>query len=203
MKVKNQLLTIGVLASGGGTTLQTIIDACESGKLNGEVSFVISNNSDSGAAERAKKHNIPFYHVSGTTHPDFDKLDEAISEVILKHKVDIVFLAGYMKKLGQKTLKKFEGKILNTHPALLPKFGGDGMYGMNVHEAVIKAKEKESGATVHLVDNEYDTGIILSQIKVPVFPNDSPETLCERVMKAEKKQIIDVLIKIQSGEIKL
>ncbi|TSC93527.1 MAG: phosphoribosylglycinamide formyltransferase 1 [Candidatus Berkelbacteria bacterium Athens1014_28] len=202
-KNKKNPLTIGVLASGNGTVLQAIIDAYKSRDLNGKILFVISNNSKSIAGERAKKHNIPFFHLSSVTHSDPQKLDQAMSKIIKDNNVNIVFLAGYMKKIGPITLSDHKGKIINTHPALLPKFGGDGMYGMNVHKTVLESKETESGATVHLVDADYDTGKILAQIRVPVFADDAPEKLCERVMKAEKKQIIDVLLKISTGEIKL
>jgi len=158
--------------------LQAIIDACERGILNIAITVVISNNSTSGAARRAKKHGIPFSHLSSHTHSDSIALDNAICSVLVNHKVDIVFLAGYMKKLGPNTISRFKGKILNTHPALLPEYGGKGMYGINVHNAVIDAKEKESGVTIHLVDQNYDTGKIINQCKIPVLPDDTPELLC-------------------------
>lgn len=196
-------LKIGILASHNGTNLQSIIDASEKGILNGNVSVVISNNSKSGAAERAKRYGIPFYHLSGMTHPDQDKLDNAILTALIDNNSDLIFLAGYMKKIGIETLKKFKGKILNTHPALLPKFGGQGMYGMNVHKAVLEKQEKESGVSIHLVDEDYDTGKIIAQTKVPVFPNDTPESLCDHVMQRERQFIIEVLNDISNGKINL
>ena len=125
-------LALGVLASHGGTNLQAIIDSCLSGAIDAEVRVVISNNSRSLALERARRADIPTAHLSGATHPD--SLDEAIAETLRRHDVEVVALAGYMKMLGPRTLAAYRNRILNVHPALLPKFGGQGMYGERVHE---------------------------------------------------------------------
>lgn len=205
-KTKNQynkIMKIAVLASHNGSNLQSIIDAIENGELKAEVSVVISNNSTSGALKRAKKHNIPGIHLSNQLYPDFHKLDEVILSKITESNSDIIFLAGYMKKIGSKVLSSYNGKILNTHPALLPKFGGKGMYGMNVHKAVLESNEDYTGITIHLVNSEYDEGKIISQSKVPVFENDTPDQLCNRVMARERKFIVETLNKINSGEILL
>ncbi len=194
-------MNIGFLASHGGSNMQAIIDACKAGKLNAATAVVISNNSDSRALERAKTEGIPNYYLSGKTHPDPDDLDRAIMDTLILHKVDVVALAGYMKKLGPKTLAHFRGRILNIHPALLPKFGGKGMYGIHVHEAVLAAGEKESGVTVHLVDEEYDRGPILAQVSVPVMPGDTPEALAERVLAQEHILYSATLQRIATGEI--
>ena len=183
--------------------MQAIIDACKAGRLNAVPAVVISNNGDSRALERARTEGIPGYYLSGTTHPDPDGLDQAILDALVRHKVDVVALAGYMKKLGPKTLVHFRGRILNIHPALLPKHGGKGMYGIHVHEAVIAAGEKESGVTVHLVNEEYDRGPILAQVRVPVLPGDTPETLAERVLIQEHILYPATLEKIATGEIVL
>jgi phosphoribosylglycinamide formyltransferase-1 len=196
-------MNIGVLASHNGTNLQAMIDACEAKKLNATVCVVISNNSHSGAADRAKRHKIDFRHISSETHPDSDSLDSAICDALDGAKTDIVFLAGYMKKLGKITLEKYKGRILNTHPALLPKFGGKGMYGMNVHEAVIEAREQKSGVSIHIVDAEYDTGPVIAQCGVDVMPGDTPETLRERVMTRERSFVVETLQRIASGELNL
>lgn len=196
-------MNIGVLASHNGTNLQAMIDVCEANKLNARVCVVISNNSTSGAAERAKRHDIDFHHLSSTTHPDSNALDAAIRDALAGAKTDLVFLAGYMKKLGRRTLEKYRGRILNTHPALLPKFGGKGMYGMNVHEAVIEAGEQKSGVSIHLVDAEYDTGPVIAQCVVDVMPDDTPETLRERVMTRERVFVVETLKRIASGELNL
>ncbi len=189
-------LRLGALASGGGSNLQAIIDRSESGNLNADVVVVVSNNSKSGALERARKHNIKACHISTYTEGSEKSVDMVITEKMKEHEVDIVILAGYMKKIGLKLLEAFEGKILNIHPALLPKFGGDGMYGRLVHEAVLEEGEKESGPTVHIVDSEYDRGPILEQRKIPVLPDDTPETLAARVLIEEHKIYPDVIQRI-------
>lgn len=186
-------MRIGVLASHGGSVLQAIIDSCSSGELQAEVVVVVSNNSQAGALERARRHDIKPVHLSNQTHPDPAALDSAIASELQNAGVDWVVLAGYMKKLGPKTLEIFRDRILNTHPALLPKFGGAGFFGRRVHKAVLDARESESGATVHLVDGEYDTGPILAQVRVVVKPGDTVETLEERVQMAERKLIIATL----------
>ncbi len=196
-------MNIGFLASHGGSNMQAIINACKAGRLNAAAAVVISNNGDSRALERAKSEGIPGYYLSGKTHPDPDDLDKAILDTLIRHKVDIVALAGYMKKLGPKTLSYFRGRILNIHPALLPKYGGKGMYGIHVHEAVLAAGEKESGVTVHLVDEEYDRGPILAQVRVPVMPDDTPETLAERVLVQEHILYSATLQRIATGDILL
>jgi len=191
-------MRIAALASHGGSILQAVIDACESGALDAEVSLVISNNSHSGAVGRARSHRIPVAHLSSQTHPDPADLDAAIEHALAASGADWVLLTGYMKKLGPRTLERFRNRILNTHPALLPKFGGQGCYGRKVHAAVIAAGEHESGATVHLVDGEYDTGPILAQVRVPVRPDDTPEVLEERVKEAERKLVVATLEELAS-----
>jgi phosphoribosylglycinamide formyltransferase-1 len=196
-------MNIGFLASHGGSNMQAIIDACKSGKLQATPAVVISNNSNSGAIARAIAEGVPYYYLSGKTHPGPGELDDAILDAFLHHSVDIVVLAGYMKKLGPKILTHFRGRILNVHPALLPKFGGEGMYGIHVHEAVIAAGEKESGVTIHLVDEQYDTGAILAQTRVPVMPDDTPETLAARVLEQEHILYAKTLQRIVTSEIPL
>jgi phosphoribosylglycinamide formyltransferase-1 len=196
-------MNIGFLASHGGSNMQAIIDACKSGKLQASPAVVISNNSNSGAIGRAKTEGVPYYYLSGKTHPGPGELDDAILDAFLRHSVDIVVLAGYMKKLGPKILTHFRGRILNVHPALLPKFGGEGMFGIHVHEAVISAGEKESGVTIHFVDEQYDTGAILAQTRVPVMPDDTPETLAARVLEQEHILYAETLQRIVTGEIPL
>ncbi len=196
-------MKIGFLASHGGSNMQAIIDACKLGKLDATPAVVISNNSDSGALARAKTEGVPHYYLSGKTHPEPRELDQAILDTLLHHSVDIIVLAGYMKKLGSKTLAYFRGRILNIHPALLPKFGGEGMYGIHVHEAVIAAGEKESGVTIHLVDEQYDTGAILAQTRVPVMPDDTPETLAARVLEQEHILYPKTLQQIVTGDLRL
>lgn len=164
-------LKLGFLASHGGSNMQAIIDACKKGYIYGEPAVVISNNSNSGAIQRAKNEAIPYYHISSIKYPTQDQLDQAIIEKLQLHDVNLVILAGYMKKIGTKLIQQYKGKILNIHPALLPKFGGKGMYGNYVHQAVLDAGEKFTGPTVHVIDEEYDKGTILAQKQIPVLPN--------------------------------
>ena len=200
---EGSLLRLGILASHAGTTMQAIVDACLQGRLHADVRVVISNNSRSGALERARTHGIPTAHLSGATHPNADDLDRAIMETLDDHRVEVVALAGYMKRLGPLVLSHFRGRMLNTHPALLPDYGGQGMYGDRVHKAVLQSGDKVSGATVHLVEDDYDTGSVLSSVKVPVEKGDTPETLRERVQEAEREHYVEVLEKIAKGEIPL
>jgi phosphoribosylglycinamide formyltransferase-1 len=192
---------IGVLASGAGTTLQAVIDACGDGRIAASVAVVITNNSGSGAEVRARHHGIPCVHLSGVTHPDDDALDTAIRDTLAAHEVDLVLLAGYMKKVGPGTLAAFERRVVNTHPSLLPAHGGRGMYGAHVHRAVLEAGESETGISVHLVDGEYDTGRVLAQHAVPVEPGDDVSSLAARVQQREREFLVTVLGRIASGEI--
>ncbi len=196
-------LRLGILASHAGTTMQAIIDACVEGRLHADVRVVIGNNSRSGALARARTHGIPTTYLSGVTHPRERDLDRSIMETLDDHRVDVVALAGYMKRLGPLVLSHYRGRLLNTHPALLPKFGGEGMYGDRVHEAVLAAGEKVSGASVHVVEGDYDTGPVLSQVEVPVLDEDTLETLRERVQEAEREHYVTVLERIARGEIPL
>ena len=192
-------LYLGFLASHNGTNLQAIIQAWKNKNLKARPALVISNNSGSGAILRARNEKIPSYHLSSKTHPDPQELDKAIAVKLKEHKVNLVILAGYMKKIGQHTLNQFNNRILNIHPALLPAYGGKGMYGNRVHKKVLEAKEKFTGITIHLVDAEYDHGPVINQIKIPVLPDDSIKSLKKRVLAAEHKFYVNTLKKIENG----
>jgi phosphoribosylglycinamide formyltransferase-1 len=196
-------MKIGVLASHEGTTLQAIIDACTTSALRASVAAVICNNRDAGALRRAREAGIRGFHLSNQTHGDPAALDSAIRDALVSADVDIVVLAGYMKRLGNRTLSHFRGHVLNTHPALLPKFGGQGMYGMNVHRAVLAAGETMTGASVHLVTEDYDAGPVIAQCTVPVLPTDTAETLAQRVQTRERAFIVEVLAAIADGRLRL
>ena len=183
--------------------MQAIIDACKEGRLHADPRVVISNNSNSRALERARREGIPAYHLSGRTHPDPGELEKAILATLERRGAEVVCLTGYMKRLGAAVVSAYRGRILNIHPALLPRFGGRGLYGRAVHEAVLAAGEKESGATVHLVDEEYDHGPVLAQRKVAVMAGDDPDVLSERVLRQEHILYAEVLQKIARGEIRL
>ena len=196
-------LRLGFLASGGGTNMQAILDACADDRLHAEPRVVISNNSKAGAMERARAAGIPCCHLSSRTHPDPDALDEAIRAALQDHGVQVVCLAGYMKLMGPKTLAAYRGHILNIHPGLLPRHGGQGFYGRRVHEAVLAAGDAESGPTVHVVDEVYDNGPVLAQARVPVLPGDTPDTLAARVLEEEHRLFPETLQRIAAGEIDL
>lgn len=197
----DKLVRLGFLASGRGSNMQAIIEACKNGKIKAEPVVVISNNATAGALEIARRESIPAFHLSNQTHPDPDLLDQAITETLQHHHADLVILAGYMKKIGPALLGAYRNRIINIHPSLLPKFGGQGMYGIHVHEAVLAAGEKTTGATVHLVEGEYDSGRILKQREVKVMPDDTPESLAARVLEAEHTLYADVLKDIIGGKI--
>tara|TARA_R110002072_G_scaffold104099_3_gene228435 strand:- start:8018 stop:8614 length:597 start_codon:yes stop_codon:yes gene_type:complete len=191
---------LGILASHRGTNFQAILDACSDGRLNAEVIVAISNNSQSEALARARRSSIETRHISSATHPSAADRDEAIRKELVEAKVDLVVTAGYMKKLGPKTLGEFAGRVINVHPSLLPKYGGQGMYGNRVHTAVLANGDTESGLTVHLVDKEYDTGPILNQRRVPVLPDDSVDSLANRILAEEHDLLVQTLIDLVASK---
>lgn len=199
----SDVLRLGFLASHEGSTMQAILDACRSGELDAEPVLLISNNSRSRCVERAAEASVRTMHLSSHTHPDPDDLDHAILDALLDAHVDVVILAGYMKKLGAETLSTYQGRILNSHPALLPDFGGQGMYGDRVHQAVIESAVQESGCTIHLVDDEYDHGAIVSQRRVPVLSGDTSASLANRVREQERVLYQDTIARIAHGDILL
>ncbi len=194
---------LGFLASGRGSNMLAIIDNCNTEKLNAEPVVVISNNADAGVLEYAREAGIPAFHLSSKTHKDDSVLDDEITNTLKAHKVDWVILAGYMKKIGPGLLEEFKGKIFNIHPSLLPKHGGQGMYGLHVHEAVLASGESETGVTIHMVDGEYDQGRILAQEKVPVEADDTPELLAVRVLKVEHELYSETLQGVIEGRVRL
>ena len=196
-------LTLGFFASGRGTNMQAVVDACNSGMLAAKPVVVISNSSDSEALARARREKIPAYHFSSKTHSDPFQLDDTILAALQLHRTDLVILAGYLKRLGEKTLAAFQGRVINIHPALLPKHGGAGMYGAHVHQAVIEAGDRETGVTIHLVDREYDHGDILAQCRLPVMQGDTAVILAERVLVREHSFLVETLKRIIDGEIAL
>ena len=191
--MKKQLKKLAVLASGNGTTLQSIIDAISKKELDPTISIVISNNSDAYALKRAEEANIKTYVLN-----DF-KDENELYQVLKESDIDLVILAGYLKLIPKNVIRDFI--IINTHPALLPKYGGKGMYGMNVHRAIVENHEKETGVTLHFVNEEYDKGKIIAQTKVKVFKKDTPEDVSARVQKAEKIQLVNSLKDFSEGKI--
>lgn len=189
-------LHVAVLASHNGSNLRALHHASVDSGARFTISLVISNNSSSGALGFARDAGIPSLHLSGRTHPEPDELDEAIRSALIAHAVDLVVTAGYMRKLGPQTRSEYSSRIINVHPALLPRHGGKGMYGKAVHEAVLAAGDTVSGPTVHMVTDEYDAGPILAQSQVPVLPTDTTESLAERVLAAEHQLLPTVVRQI-------
>jgi phosphoribosylglycinamide formyltransferase-1 len=174
------MLNIAVLISGGGSNLQSIIDGCKSGYINGIVKIVISNKDNAYGLERAIKHNIKTL---------VEREDEKIIDLLNKENIDLVVLAGYLKIISPKFVEAFRNKIINIHPSLIPAFCGEGYYGKKVHESVINYGAKLSGATVHFVDEGADTGPIIMQKSVEVKVDDTPQSLSERVLAVEHEML--------------
>lgn len=187
------MFKIAVLVSGGGTNLQSIIDAIKQKQINAKIELIISSSRNAYALERAKDNRIPSFVIS---KKDFANPSDEICNILINHNIDLVVLAGYLGILHGKILQRFKNKIINIHPALLPKFGGPGMYGIHVHEAVLLAHEKESGCTVHYVDDEVDGGKIILQKRVPVLPDDTPDSLAKRVLTQEHICLVEAIKKI-------
>lgn len=183
--------------------MQAVIDAIRSGSLAMQPAVVISNNRKSKAIGRAQTESIPSAVLNATTHPDPDSLDETILSTLTDHGTDLVLLAGYMKMLGPRVLHHFSGRIVNIHPSLLPKFGGQGMYGHHVHQAVLETGESETGVSIHLVNEAYDEGRILAQTPVPVMPGDTVESLAARVLIHEHRFLVETLARISTGTLSL
>lgn len=178
-------MRLAVFASGGGSNFQSIVEATNSGLLSAEVVLCVSNRSDAGVLTRAEAEGIESLILDPSDFDDKELYETVLLEQLASRDVDFIALAGYMKMIPAGVVRAFSGRMLNIHPALLPAYGGPGMYGKRVHGAVLAAGESISGATVHLVDEEYDTGPIVLQESVPVLPTDTPETLAARVLLVE------------------
>ncbi|MDP1588954.1 MAG: phosphoribosylglycinamide formyltransferase [Prosthecobacter sp.] len=192
-------LRLAVLLSGSGSTLQNLIDHTEAGTLDATVSCVIASRASAFGLERAAKHGIPAVAITGKDYPDRDARNAAIWEKIRDHGADLVVLAGYMSLITVPA--DYEHRIVNVHPALIPAFAGQGMYGHHVHEAVIAYGVKVTGATVHFVDAAYDHGPILMQEAIPVHDHDTADTLAERVQALERKLYPKAIQMIAEGRV--
>lgn len=178
------MLKVGVMVSGGGTNLQAILDAIDHGEITGaQVDVVISNNADAYALERARKHGIRAVCLSPNQFESRDAYYNALLELVDSFHLDLIVLAGFLVKIPQAMIDRYEKRIINIHPSLIPSFCGVGYYGLKVHEAALKRGVKLTGATVHFVDGGMDTGPILLQKAVEVYPNDTPKQLQKRVME--------------------
>lgn len=173
---------------GNGTTLQAVIDSIKDGNLVAKINLVVSDNENAYALKRAENNDIPTYVIR---NKDAENIDIELDDLLKNYEIDLIVLVGYLKLIGKRLINSYT--IINTHPSLLPKFGGKGMYGINVHKAVVAAKEEYSGPTVHFVNNNYDEGNIISQTKVKLSENETAESLSKKVQSVEKIQLIKVL----------
>jgi len=196
-------MNIGFLASHRGSNMQAVVDAAASGGLPVKAAVLVCNNRNAEVVARVQSQGIPCFVLNSTTHPDAKALDQAMLAALQGHQCDVIVLAGFMKKIGPRVLGTFRGRIINIHPSLLPRHGGQGMYGRHVHQAVLDAHETVTGVTIHLVNDEYDKGRVLAQCDVPVMPNDTVETLAERVLMREHSFLVETVAAIVGGKIRL
>jgi phosphoribosylglycinamide formyltransferase-1 len=194
---------LGFMASHGGTSMRAILSGIQRQELKMSAGVLISNNFDAAALATAAHFNVPTRVLNSKVCGSGALLDHSIAAALTEHAVDLVVLSGYRRKLGEVTLRTYGNRILNVHPSLLPDFGGVGMYGDRVFEAVLKARVSTTGVTIHLVDGEYDHGPSLAQCEISVFPEDTVETLAKRVQAMEPLVYIQTLQAIAEGRIDL
>ena len=178
-------VSVALFASGSGSNVAALLDHRHTGAARPRYRCLIGNNSDARVMALARARGVPAYHVSRRTHPQRAAYVARLLEILTGHRIELIVLAGYVKLLPEEIVRRWRRRILNVHPALLPRHGGRGMYGMAPHRAVLAAGERETGVTVHFADEEYDRGPILMQRAVPVLPADTPESLARRVLAAE------------------
>ena len=198
--IERDLVNLAVFISGGGSNLQALIDASKSGILSAKIRLVVSSRRDAYGLERAAKEGIDTFVFKPKKYPTPQAAAADLAEKLQQHEIDYIALAGYLSLLPGEIVQNYRGRIVNIHNGPLPKYGGKGMYGHFVHEAVLANGEKESGPTIHLVDEIYDHGKILEHAKVPVLPDDTPDTLAARVLKQEHKLYSRVLEKLIKGK---
>ena len=196
-------MNIAFFASHGGSNFQAIVEAIRDQGIAANPVLLISNNSDAYALKRAKNLDVKPVHISSAQYDTAEEFQLALLNLLEEHNIDLVVLAGYMRMIPKVMIEKYRNRILNIHPALLPKYGGKGMYGMNVHRAVHEAGEKESGATVHLVNEKYDEGRILKQEKVAIEPTDNPEDIAKKVLEVEHRIYAKTIKEIVEGSLEL
>lgn len=189
----SRLKSIVVFASGSGSNFQAILDAAEKGEIPASVSGLIAQREGIGAIERAHRHQIPVSVLNPVHFQDPSLFEQAMTEQLEIWNPDLIVLAGYLVKIPAAVIQRWHGKIINIHPSLLPDFGGKGFYGRRVHEAVLAAGRTQSGCTVHLVTEEFDQGPVLGQRRVPVRPDDTPDSLAARVLEQEHRLLPDVI----------
>ncbi|MBN2731070.1 MAG: phosphoribosylglycinamide formyltransferase [Balneolaceae bacterium] len=180
-------------ASGSGTNFQAVIDAIEAGEINARITGLISNKPDIGAIERAQKHGIPTKIMAPPSFSNQEEYEKVMLKKLKQWQPDLIVLAGYLLKIPAVVIRAYPDMIINIHPSLLPKYGGKGFYGLKVHEAVINAGETETGCSVHVVTENYDEGPVIARRTVPVYPDDTPKELADRVLEQEHQLLPDVI----------
>lgn len=184
---------IAVLISGGGTNLKSILDAVETGELDLQVACVISNRKEAFGLQRAADSGVPAYYIGKENYPDEGERETALISLLKEEKIDLIVLAGYLNILPSSVIVTFKDRIINIHPSLIPKHCGKGFYGMKVYESVISSGDAITGVTVHYVDEGVDTGKVIEQVEIPVFKDDTAETLSKRVLVREHELLVKVL----------
>ena len=196
-------MNIAFLASYNGSAAHAIADACLEGDIIAAPTLLITNNTKAKALKWAENKGLKTVCLNSTKHPDDKNLDSAIAQKLRDHKINLVICSGYMKLIGPETIAAVDGRILNIHPALLPQYGGQGMYGRHVHQAVKDNQDTETGATIHLVNNQYDKGRIIAQKKIDIDENDTVENIENKVKEIEPAFYIETIKKISKGDITL
>jgi phosphoribosylglycinamide formyltransferase-1 len=194
-------VNLAVFISGGGTNLQALIDSAKAGRLSARIVLVVSSRNDAYGLVRAQHEGISTFVFRVRDFQTPDEAGEHLLHILEEYDIEYIALAGYLKMIPPAVIRKFRDKIVNIHPALLPKYGGRGMYGHFVHEAVLASGDRESGVTVHMVDEIYDHGKIIMQKKVPVMPGDTPDSLADRVLVVEHQIYTEALEQLIKGNI--
>ena len=196
-----QVKRLAVLVSGSGSNLQAIVDAIDEGLIPAEIAVVVSNRKEAYGLKRAESRGIETCYLGLGNYPDSDERATKLNEILDEKKVDFIILAGYLSILKASTIQKYEGRIINIHPSLIPSYCGEGFYGHHVHEAVLANGESKSGATTHFVDEGVDTGRIIYQESVDVYSDDTVETLSKRVLSIEHKLLVKTVRDLCMGQI--
>lgn len=192
-----------ILASGTGTLFSSIVQACSNNYLSARVISLISDNTQAPVLKKAQVSGVSIKIFNPKEFSSFSRWDEVLCQYLQIHNPDLILLAGFLKKIGPYVLSHFKNRILNIHPSLLPRHGGPGMYGIHVHRSVLESEDKKTGVSIHLVSAEYDSGPVLTQTEIPVSPEDTPESLQEKVKKVEQVFYVSTLRKIFNNEINL
>jgi len=201
--IVNPQLKLGFLVSHSGSSMRAIVAAIRTGDLDAQARLIVGNNADCPAMDFARAEGLACRHISATTEGGAGAADRAIADAMQAAGVELIVLSGYMRPIGPETLARYKGRILNIHPSLLPRHGGKGLYGRRVHETVLAAGDATSGATIHVVDDRYDTGPIVAQHEVALAPSDNASDIERKVVAIEPDLFVRTLKRIAQGELRL